>query len=42
VTLAAFPVQPDGLTVLALAPSGRIQKISYWKPARETVTACFK
>ena len=34
-TLAAFPTQPGRVTVLALTPAKRIQKISYWDPARE-------
>ena len=33
--LAAFPAQPGRVTVLALTPAKRIQKISYWNPARE-------
>lgn len=36
-TLAAFPAQPGRVTVLALTPTRRIQKISYWNPAREPV-----
>ena len=35
--LAAFPVQPGRVTVLALTPAGRVQKISFWDPAREPV-----
>jgi hypothetical protein len=37
-TLAWVPAQPDRVTVLALTPAGRIQKISYWNPAAEPVT----
>jgi hypothetical protein len=35
--LAAFPAQPGRVTVLALTPTRRIQKISYWNPAHEPV-----
>ena len=35
--LAAFPAQPGHVTVLALTPAGRVEKISYWDPAREPV-----
>ena len=36
-TLADFPTQPGRVTVLALTPAGRVEKISYWDPAREAV-----
>ena len=35
--LAAFPAQPGRVTVLALTPAGRVEKISYWNPAQEPV-----
>ena len=37
-TLAWVPAQPDRVTVLALTPAGRVQKISYWNPDAEPVT----
>jgi len=37
-TLAAFPIQPGRVTVLALTPAGHVRKISYWDPASEPVT----
>jgi hypothetical protein len=39
-TLAAVPVQPGCVTVLALS-SGRIRKISFWNPEQMPVTGCF-
>ena len=41
-TLTGFPVQPDRVTVLALTPAGRIQKISYWNPDQEPAAGCFQ
>jgi hypothetical protein len=41
-TLAAFPVQPGRVTVLALTSAGRVRKISYWDPAREPVAGCLQ
>jgi hypothetical protein len=41
-TLAGFPAQPGRVTVLALTPSGRIQKIGWWNPESEPVAACFQ
>jgi len=38
-TLAWVPVQPGRLTVLAVTPAGHIQKISFWDPDSEPVTA---
>lgn len=40
--LAAFPKQSGRLTVLALTPAGRIEKISYWDPDKAPVGTCFK
>lgn len=39
--LAAFPAQPDRVTVLALTPAGRVEKISYWDPTLEPVAGIF-
>jgi hypothetical protein len=39
--LAAFPAQPGRVTVLALTPAGRVEKISYWDPAREPAGGFF-
>lgn len=36
-TLKAVPVQTNCVTVLAVTTTGRIEKISYWNPAREPV-----
>jgi hypothetical protein len=36
-TLASFPTQPERVTVLAISPAGRVQKISFWDPAREAI-----
>ena len=41
-TLAKFPSQPGRVTVLALTPAGRIQKISYWNPDSEPVAGYLK
>jgi hypothetical protein len=41
-TLAGFPAQPGRVTVLALTPAGRIQKIGWWNPEREPASACFQ
>lgn len=35
--LAWVPAQPGRVTVLALTPMGRVQKISYWNPDSEPV-----
>jgi hypothetical protein len=35
--LAAFPAQPGRVMVLALTPTGRVEKISFWNPAQEPV-----
>ena len=35
--LTAFPAQPERVTVLALTPAGRVEKISYWNPVSEPV-----
>jgi hypothetical protein len=35
--LAWVPTQPGRVTVLALTPAGRIEKISYWNPDSEPV-----
>lgn len=40
-TLAAVPTQPGMVTVLAISPAGRIEKISYWDPVKEPATVCF-
>jgi hypothetical protein len=40
-TLAAVPVRTNCVTVLALTPAGRIQKIAYWNPDHEPATSCF-
>jgi hypothetical protein len=36
-TLAWVPTQQGRVTVLALTPAGRVQKISYWNPDSEPV-----
>ena len=36
-TLAAFPVQTNCATVLTIASTGQIKKISYWNPVSEPV-----
>jgi hypothetical protein len=36
-TLATFPAQPERVTVLAISPAGRVEKISFWDPASEPV-----
>jgi hypothetical protein len=41
-TLAAFPNEPAKLTVLTLTDTGRIEKISYWGPAKEPVAGYLK
>ena len=38
-TLSQAPVKPGQITVLTLTPAGRIEKISYWDPAKEPVTS---
>ena len=40
-TLARFPAQSGRVTVLAVTPSGTIQGISFWDPARELATGLF-
>ena len=40
--LAAFPAQPGRVTVLALTPAGRVEKISFWDPAGEPVAEFLK
>ncbi len=37
--LAAFPHQPEKITVLALTPAGKIREFRYWNPAAETPEA---
>lgn len=39
--LAALPAQPGRVTVLALTPAGRVEKISFWDPEREPVAGIF-
>ena len=41
-TLAAFPTKPDCVTALAVTPSGRIGKITFWNPGNEPVGGCFR
>ena len=41
-SLKDLPAQPGRVTVLALTPGRRIQKISYWDPVREPAGDCFK
>ena len=41
-TLANFPTQPGRVTVLELAPEGRIRKIGYWNPDVEPVAKYLK
>jgi hypothetical protein len=40
--LTAFPAQPGRVTVLALSPAGRVDKISYWNPTSEPVAGFLK
>ena len=40
--LAAIPAQPGRVTVLALSPMRRVEKISFWDPATEPVAAFLK
>jgi len=40
--LASFPSQAGRVTVLALTPSGHIQKITYWNPDSEALAAYLK
>jgi len=40
--LTAFPAQPGRVTVLALTPAGRVEKISFWNPAQEPVADYLK
>jgi len=40
--LAWVPTQAGRVTVLALTPAGRIQKISYWNPDSEPVEGCLQ
>ena len=42
VALAAFPSQPNCVTVLAITPAGRILKIDYWKPESEPLERCLR
>jgi hypothetical protein len=35
--LAAFPRRPEKITVLVLAPDGKIQEIRYWNPETEAL-----
>jgi hypothetical protein len=37
--LAAFPHQPEKITVLALSPEGKIREIRYWNPATDALDA---
>ena len=35
--LAAFPHQPEKITVLALTPAGKIRAVRYWNPATDAL-----
>ena len=39
--LTNFPAQANCVTVMALTPAGRVQKVRYWNPASEPVDGCF-
>jgi hypothetical protein len=40
--LAPFPRKPDRITLLVLAPNGKIQEIRYWDPATEAAGVWLK
>jgi hypothetical protein len=40
--LAPFPRQDGQITVLVLAPAGKIQEIRYWRPATEPLETILK
>jgi hypothetical protein len=35
--LAAFPHQPEKITILALTPAGKIRAVRYWNPATDAL-----
>ncbi len=40
--LAAFPRQPEKITVLVLTPAGKISEIRWWNPATEPLAAILR
>ena len=41
-TLSSLPTGTNAVTILKVTTAGRLEKVSFWQPASQAATACFR